>query len=107
MDIFRTIAERRIQEAIARGELDELPLAGRPIRLNDMDGVPEEDRLARRVLRNANVLPEEVQLHREIRALRQQLRSPDVAGEEQARLRRALIERESLYNLLLEQRRRR
>ena len=107
MDIFRTIAERRIQEAIARGELDALPLAAQPIRLNDMDGVPEEDRLAQRVLRNANVLPEEVQLHKEIRALRAKLRRPDIVEEQRARLRRTLLERESQYNLLLEQRRRR
>lgn len=47
------IAERRIAEAIAKGELDNLPGQGRPLELGDDALVPEELRLAYRILKNA------------------------------------------------------
>ena len=48
------LAERKIEEAIARGEFDNLPGAGRPLDLDDEDPLwPEEVRMARRILKNA------------------------------------------------------
>jgi hypothetical protein len=50
------IAERKIKEAIERGEFDDLPGAGRPLDLDDLDpSLPEELRLAYRVLKNAGM----------------------------------------------------
>ena len=47
------LAERRIEEAIARGELDNLPGAGRPLELHEPDAaLPAEQRLRLRMLRN-------------------------------------------------------
>ena len=47
------LAERRIEEAIARGELDNLPGAGRPLELHEPDAaLPAELRLALRMLTN-------------------------------------------------------
>jgi hypothetical protein len=60
------LAERRIEEAIARGELDDLPGAGRPLELDDERLVPEELRLAYRILKNAGYVPPEVEDLREI-----------------------------------------
>jgi len=55
------LAERRIEEAIARGEFDDLPGAGRPLELDDLDPlVPEELRLACRILKNAGYRLNEV-----------------------------------------------
>jgi len=51
------LAERRIEEALARGELDGLPGAGRPLELDDDALVPEELRLAHRILKNAGFTP--------------------------------------------------
>ena len=49
------LAERRIEEAVARGELDNLPGAGRPLDLDDEDPLwPEEVRMAKRILKNAD-----------------------------------------------------
>lgn len=106
MDIFRKIAERKIEEAIERGELDDLPLRGRPIP-EDMAGVPEEYRAAYRILKNANVLPEELQLMQEIRQLRARLRQPDLPPERRLELTRQLAAKESHHNLLMERRFRR
>ena len=48
------IAERKIEEALARGEFDNLPGAGRPLNLDDIDPLlPEELRMAFRILKNA------------------------------------------------------
>ena len=53
------IAERRIAEAVSQGELDNLPGAGRALELDDDALVPEELRMAHRILKNAGVpLPE-------------------------------------------------
>ena len=49
------IAERRIDEAVSRGELDRLPNAGAPLDLTEDPLVPPEMRMAKRILRNADV----------------------------------------------------
>jgi hypothetical protein len=50
-----------IEDAIARGEFDNLPGAGRPIELDDCDPLlPPEARMAWRILRNADVRPQEL-----------------------------------------------
>ena len=63
------LAERRIEEAVSRGELDDLPGAGQPLALDDAPLVPEELRLAYRILKNAGYVPPEVQTLNEIAAL--------------------------------------
>jgi hypothetical protein len=55
------LAEQRIAEAIANGELDELPGKGRPLELDDDALVPEDLRLAYRILKNAGFVPPEVE----------------------------------------------
>ena len=72
------IAEKAIQDAIARGELDDLPGAGRPLELDDDALVPEELRLACRILKNAGYVPAEVQALGEIAQLEALVTSADV-----------------------------
>ena len=55
------LAEKATQDAIARGELDALPGAGRPLDLDDDALIPEELRLAYRILKNAGCVPAEVE----------------------------------------------
>ena len=79
------IVEQRIREAQARGDFDDLPGAGAPLELGDDALVPEELRAAYRVLRNAGILPPELEIHRKIRDIEQLLQRID--GEfERARL---------------------
>jgi len=63
------LAERRIEDAIARGELDQLPGAGRPLVFEDDLLVPVELRAAYRILKNAGFVPPEVESRRELAAL--------------------------------------
>ena len=59
--MFDLIAELKIAEAIANGDLDNLPGEGRPLELDDNSLVPEELRLAYRILKNAGFVPPEVE----------------------------------------------
>lgn len=73
MIFLQLIAERKIQEAIRNGELDNLPGKGKPLILEDDSGVPEDLRLAYKILKNADCLPPELQLKKEIVTLREML----------------------------------
>jgi ABC-type lipoprotein export system ATPase subunit len=73
VDIVDQIVERRIAEAIERGEFQDLPGEGRPIELDDDRLVPEELRVAYRILKNAGYIPEEVRLLAELRSAEQLL----------------------------------
>jgi hypothetical protein len=64
------IAERKIAEAISRGELDNLPGAGRPLELDDDALIPEELRLAYRILKNAGCLPPEIETSKDVTAVK-------------------------------------
>ena len=59
--MFDQIAERKIAEAIARGELDDLPGAGQPLHLTDDALIPEDLRMAYRILKNAGFVPQEIE----------------------------------------------
>jgi len=69
MNFVDEIAEKQILEAIERGELADLPGAGKPLDLTDDAAVPEELRMAYRVLKNAGYVPPEVTLRKEINEL--------------------------------------
>jgi hypothetical protein len=60
------LAEQRIAEAVSRGEFEGLPGAGRPLELDDDTLIPEELRLAYRILKNAGFVPPEVEMLNEI-----------------------------------------
>ena len=89
------IAERRILEAQAQGEFDDLPGAGRPLDLEDDALVPEEMRAAYRLLRNAGFVPPEVEPHRELREIEQLMQAVQDDAEQMRLLARVrfLLER--------------
>ena len=53
------LAEKRIAQAIERGEFDHLPGQGKPLDLEEDPMVPEDLRMAYRILRNAGYAPAE------------------------------------------------
>jgi hypothetical protein len=69
MNFLDVIAERRIDEARERGELDNLPGSGAPLERGDDALVPEDLRVAHRILKNAGMLPPQLEPHREIREI--------------------------------------
>lgn len=103
MDILARVAKQKIQAAIARGEADNLSLQGQPIRQEDDRMVPEELRMGYRILKNAGVLPEELQLKKELLVLQDLLnccQQPE--GKEQ--LQKRLGAKQLRHQLLMERR---
>jgi len=66
MLLLDSLAEEQILSAMRRGDLDNLSGQGRPLQLEDDSAVPEELRVAYRLLRNAGCLPPELSLRNEI-----------------------------------------
>jgi len=87
MDILAAIAERKIQEAMARGEFDNLPGRGKPLVQEDLSAVPEELRMAYKVLKNAGCVPPEVELTNEVNSLRRLLLGLEDGPERQRKVR--------------------
>lgn len=66
MSIFGKLAEERIKEAAERGDFNDLPGKGQPLKLEDDSNVPEELRLAYKILKNAGYTPPELQTQKEL-----------------------------------------
>lgn len=81
MLLIDQIAEQKIIEAILNGELDNLPGQGQPLRLNDDSSVPEELRVAYRVLKNSDFLPPGIEFRKEIAGVNQLL--TEIASEDE------------------------
>lgn len=64
---FSKIVEQRIREAQNKGEFDNLEGSGKPLDLAADQTVAEELRLAYKILKNADCLPAEIELKKEIR----------------------------------------
>lgn len=64
---FEKIIEERIRKAQQKGEFDNLPGTGRPLKLSDDHHIPQELRMAYKILKNADCVPPEVELAKEIR----------------------------------------
>lgn len=103
MDIFEIIAERRIREAMERGEFDNLPLKGKPLPPDDLAGVPDELRIVYKIMKNSGVLPEELELKKEILNLRALIEACDDDGEIRI-LRKKMSEKQLRYDMLIEHR---
>lgn len=109
MILLDQIAEARIQEAIDRGELRGLPGEGRPLHLDDDSAVPEELRVAYRILKNAGFLPPELQWRQELREAEQLLQQLPESERSRGRARLELLQmrlaasRRQPISLLLEE----
>jgi hypothetical protein len=73
MLILERIAEKRISEAMERGEFENLSGSGRPLVQDDNPMVPESLRMAFKILKNAGITPPEVEARTEIRQLEDML----------------------------------
>lgn len=98
---FSRVAERRIKEAMSRGEFENLPGAGKPLDLEDYFNTPEELRMAFSILKNANCAPAEVELLNEVARLERAV-AETADDSARAELRRTLASRRSELALMLE-----
>jgi len=64
---FEKIVEERIRMAQKRGDFENLPGSGKPLTFQDGCFVPEELRLAYKILKNADWIPPEIELKNQIK----------------------------------------
>jgi DnaJ-like protein len=81
VSFLHRIAEQRILEAQREGAFDNLPGRGKPLELEDLSWVPEDLRIGYHVLKNAHVLPPEVELLKDIHSLEDLLKHVEDEGE--------------------------
>lgn len=82
--LFQRLAEQRILEAQRKGEFDNLPGKGKPLELEDLSWIPQDLRIGYKVLKNAHVLPPEVELLKDIHTLEDLLKHVEDESERKA-----------------------
>jgi len=93
MQFLDRLVEQRIEAAVAAGEFDDLPGAGRPLQLDDDRLVPEEIRIAYRMLKNAGFVPPELETRTQIASVQALLKhATDDTERTRAVSRLALLE---------------
>ncbi len=66
LQAFAWMAERKIEDAMRRGEFDNLPGRGKKIEYEDDSMVPQDLRMAYKILKNAGYIPQELLDEKEI-----------------------------------------
>ena len=102
---FDELIESLIKDAQARGDFDNLPGKGKPIDLTDYFNTPEDVRVAQSVLKNAGIVPVEIELLQEIAALKDSLLIASDSSKIE-KIRTQLKEKQLQFNLLAERRKR-
>lgn len=103
MSWFASIADEKIREAIRNGEFENLPGAGKPLPPEDDSTVPQELRTAYKILKNAGLLPEEMQLRKDMVTLGDLLAACQ-DEEERIKLRKELSVKKLRYQSLMSDR---
>ena len=103
MSYFQRLAEQKIREAIERGDFDRMELAGKPLDHGDYFNAPAELRAGYHILRNAGVVPEEVELLNSIHRIRKHIRSA-LTADEKERLTREKVLLQTRLDIIREQR---
>jgi hypothetical protein len=99
---FQKNVDEKIKEAIARGEFDNIPGKGKPLDLDAYFATPEHLRMGYSILKNANIIPEEMELLRQIKGLKESLDSSTNRIQKKA-LRQQLSEKLTDLNVRMEQ----
>jgi hypothetical protein len=95
------LVEKMIREAMEKGEFDNLPGSGKPLDLSDYFAAPEDQRIGHKLLKDANIIPEELELLREAETLKAELVRCSTL-EEKRKIRKTIDEKLLKYNLLRE-----
>ena len=102
---FEKLVEEKIRAAMEAGEFDNLEGAGQPLDLDEYFAAPEDLRISFSVLKNARVLPREVELLKEIESLKSATASAS-SSEDKLRLRRELNDALLQYEVIMDRYRR-
>jgi Domain of unknown function (DUF1992) len=97
--------EDQIKKAMAEGEFDNLSGKGKPIDLDAYFQTPEHLRICYSILKNGQFIPEEVQMLKDIEALREQ-EANCADAEQKNQLAKIIREKVLTFNLAMERYRR-
>ncbi|EST11455.1 DnaJ family domain-containing protein [Sporolactobacillus laevolacticus] len=103
MGIIEIMAEEKIKACLKSGVFDNLPGKGKPLVLEDLSAVPKELRAGYKMLKNAGMLPEELQLRKDIVTLNDLLRCCE-DDKERERLSKQLRLKRLKFNQIMEKR---
>lgn len=93
--------EEEIQKAIAEGKFSGLKGEGKPLNLDEYFAAPEDLRAAYSLLKSHNMVPQEVELMREISNLKEKIKLC-ADDNERYKLTNALNEKSMAFALILE-----
>lgn len=100
------LVEQVIREAMEEGAFDDLEGTGKPVDLGSYFAMPEDLRAGHSLMKNAGVIPEEMELLKEAHSLRQEIGRCE-REEERRKLKKSLDAKMLRYNLLRERQGRR
>ena len=98
---FQKNVDKKIEEAIARGEFDNLPGKGKPLDLDAYFATPEDLRIGYSLLKTADIIPEEMELLKQIEGLNKSLDSC-ASQIEKRTIQRQLSEKITNLNMRME-----
>ncbi|AZU60881.1 DUF1992 domain-containing protein [Neobacillus mesonae] len=104
MDMFQMISEDRIKKAYEDGEFENLPGYGKPMKLEDLLHIPEELRMAYKLLKNSGYSEEESRIRQEMMTIEDLIKKCDDSTE-RAGLQKKLNEKLLRFNQLMSKRR--
>ncbi|MGM0828706.1 MAG: DnaJ family domain-containing protein [Bacillota bacterium] len=104
MDFSMIMSEQRIKKAYEDGDFKELPGFGKPLNLDDDLGVPQELKMAHRMMKNAGYTTDEMNVKKEMVRIEDLLRVCDDDLEKQE-LEKSLSENMLKYNAMLSKKR--
>ncbi len=86
---FEALVEERIKKAQKKGEFDNLEGANKPLKFDDQN-IPQELRLATKILKNSGFLPPEIELKKQITSTQQLLEQAQVDSPERLKIQKKL-----------------
>ncbi len=86
---FEALVEQRIKKAQKNGDFDNLKGRGKPFKFEEQH-VPEELRLAHKILKNAGFLPPELELKKKITKVEQLLGETNYDSQERSKIQKKL-----------------
>src|ERR1700756_919211 len=100
------IIDEKIAEAMANGEFDNLPGKGKPLDLDGYFAAPEHLRMGYSILKSADIIPEEMELLKQIEGLKKSLDSCTSQIEKRA-IQKELSQKITNFNMRMERHRKR
>lgn len=85
---FEKLIEQRINDAKRKGAFDNLPGTGKPLDLEENCNIHEDLRLAYKILKNADCIPPELEVRKEIKKTEDLLETMEDAHEKYRILKR-------------------